>query len=210
MMKKPSMPAINCSLTKLTSTSNMVIVFMLAVSLFVVYRYIKSLEKQMNQLSLQIDVFNTDINNIKQKELISKLNVPELSLENILTTHIEHKIPMETCPQTENEDIVSVCDSVSSEELMNIVHNIDSEQGVYDTEKPLDEERLDEECLDEERLDEERLDETPLDEEQIKSEMTNEDLSKLTNEDLKKILKRLNMSTKGTKVELVKRIIDGV
>jgi hypothetical protein len=194
---------------------------MLAISLFVVYRYVKSLEKQMNQLSLQIDIFNTDINKIKQKELISKLNVPDLlceSLENILTTHVEHEIPMKTCPITdaEDEEKVSVCDSISSEELMNIVHNIDSEQeDIYDTIEPLEEEpsieeQLEEEPSIEEQLEEEQLEEEQLEEELIEREMTHEELSKLTNEDLKKILKRQNMSTKGTKVELVKRILESV
>jgi hypothetical protein len=144
------------------------------------------------------------------------LNVPELlseSLENILT-HVEHEIPMETCPRTDTqyEETVSVCDSVSSEELMNLVHNIDSEQGeIYDslTEKQSVEEPSVEEPSVEEPSEEEP-EEEPSKEELIKSEMTNEELSKLTNEDLKKILKRLNMSTKGAKVELVKRILDSV
>jgi hypothetical protein len=196
---------------------------MLAISLFVVYRYIKSLEKQMNQLSLQIDVFNTDINKIKQKELISKLSVPDLvsgSLENILA-HVEPEIPLETCPlfpRTDNEDMVSICNSVSSEELMKLVHNIDSEEednnNTLEDDNTLEENTLEDNTPVDNTLEENTLEENTLEEEeQIKSEnieTTNEELSKLTNEDLKKILKKLNMSIKGTKVELVKRILDGV
>lgn len=183
MYKKP--PSMKLS----SSMNNLMFLLLLGFSIFIMYRYVKSLENELK-------IVKTDIVSLKsehkQKDISSNVAAPP---------------PVCSFHQSVDETKQEEMESVTSEEILKIVEEIDDEEN---KENPTE---MDVIAQEEKESDEDLV----CNEEQVNdivvtkstSSLEN-DLYKKTNDELKKILKEEGKNTKGTKAELIKRIIEDV
>ena len=193
-MGQSSTPIMKTSPVKMSySVNNLIFLFIIAVGIFVVYRYVKSLETELKVVRKEIQsmkiVENKPIEAAtpslpKATDAICMMNV----------THPEHRIVDDELESVSSEEIMKIIDDIDNEE------NEEDEMDIVSTHKETTEsahEQVEEPLEDEE-------DEIVL----KKSHTDDGSLMKKTNEELKQILKEQGKNTKGTKAELVKRITE--
>ena len=178
-----------------SSVNNLIFLFLLAFSVFIIYRYVKSLEKELSLLKNELVALKAPVDtNTLQKDPVCFDDVC-MTASGVLESTLD--VPLDKLEESNEDDM----ESVTSKDIMKIVNEINDEEK--------------EEVLVEndtvEQADE--TDATKLVEEDDivikKSEHSYEDdLSKKTNEELKKILKEQGKNIKGTKSELIKRIVE--
>ena len=201
MQKKPviSTPQIKSpSTTKMSySFGNLIFLFLVAVGMFVVYRYVKSLENELKVVR-------------KEMETLKKTEVKPIPQTNNVCS-IDNNEPTCTMPPPSNtrklEEIEEDLESVSSEDIMKIIEDIDSDEKQQVEQQQVDVIEEDDELVVEEEPSPPVQEDESEDEIEIqKVKTTDDDLMKKTNEELKTILKEHGKNIKGTKAELVKRI----
>ena len=200
------------STVKITpSVNNLIFLFLLAFSIFIIYRYVKSLEKELSLLKNELTAIKATPKNTNDCEG-DVCVLPESSPE------IKHLYQDE---ETE-EDI----DSVTSKDILKIVDQINNEDTIEDVisnvSEPICESTEVEGVV---VVDEstEVVDDSGdlVNGEYVSDDVANEDivlkknsnsyedeLYKMTNDNLKKILKNNGKNTKGAKAELIKRILE--
>ena len=178
-----------------SSVNNLIFLFLLAFSVFIIYRYVKSLEKELSLLKNELVALKAPVDtNTLQKDPVCFDDVC-VTASGVLESTFS--VPLHTLEESCEDDM----ESVTSKDIMKIVNEINDEE----KEEVLVENDTVEQADD--------TDATKLVEEDDivikKSEHSYEDdLSKKTNEELKKILKEQGKNIKGTKSELIKRIVE--
>lgn len=188
------------------SVNNLIFLFLLGFSIFIIYRYVKSLEKELTLLKTELskmksapikeeqvcvgDVCTTVVTPHPQKEDESEDNDDELDMESVTSKDIlkiVDQINDEDDDEDENDDDKNVSKSTEETSTVPLVPPIPIPPVSDEPEKDIETEDI------------------------IIKKNTNsyeEDLFKKTNDDLKKILKDQGKNTKGAKAELIKRIIE--
>lgn len=178
-----------------SSVNNLIFLFLLAFSVFIIYRYVKSLEKELSLLKNELVALKAPVDtNTLQKDPVCFDDVC-MTASGVLESTLD--VPLDKVEESNEDDM----ESVTSKDIMKIVNEINDEEK--------------EEVLVENDT-AEQADDTDVnkvvEEDDIvikKSEHSYEDdLSKKTNEELKKILKEQGKNIKGTKSELIKRIVE--
>lgn len=178
-----------------SSVNNLIFLFLLAFSVFIIYRYVKSLEKELSLLKNELVALKAPVDtNTLQKDPVCFDDVC-MTASGVLESTLD--VPLDKLEESNEDDM----ESVTSKDIMKIVNEINDEE----KEEVLVENDTVEQADD--------TDATKLVEEDDivikKSEHSYEDdLSKKTNEELKKILKEQGKNIKGTKSELIKRIVE--
>lgn len=170
-----------------SSINNLLFLFLLGFSIFIIYRYVKSLENEVKTVKNELVSLKSEA---KRAHDVTPPPPICTSVEATAVCAFPDKIPEEeNCPKEDME-------SVASDEIMKIVDQISEEE-----EEPA---RYEEE--------EEKKTTTEAEEDDdivvTTKTSTENDLSKKTNDELKKILKEQGKNTKGTKAELIKRIAE--
>ena len=172
-----------------SSVNNLIFLFLLAFSVFIIYRYVKSLEKELSLLKSEVltlkalkapvDATNNIVDSVRFDDVcMTASGVIESVTDGPLDAADDHK----------DEDM----ESVTSKDIMRIVDEINDE----DREQPV-------------VIESEEVDLTePVDDDIVITKSSEDDLSKKTNEELKKILKEQGKNTKGTKSDLITRIVE--
>lgn len=180
-----------------SSVNNLIFLFLLAFSVFIIYRYVKSLEKELSLLKSEVltlkalkapvDATNNIVDSVRFDDVcMTASGVIESITDGPLDAADDHK----------DEDM----ESVTSKDIMRIVDEINDE----DREQPVVIESV---AIESEEVD--HIDLTkPVDDDIVITKSSEDDLSKKTNEELKKILKEQGKNTKGTKSDLIKRIVE--
>ena len=207
---------------KMTSHLNsLLFLFILAFSIFITYRYVKSLVLELKTVKdelLSLTKLNSKNINDDDKEGLCDGNICAFALhgqEEVLSSIVDHIVNDE--PKIyDNKDI----ESVTSEEVMLIVDEINADTtnttDTTDTTYDLQHTTITDTAYDLQHTTiadtiEENVVETHNDDFFVKKthsakDAFENDLSKKTNEELKKVLREHGKSTKGTKIELIKRI----
>ena len=178
-----------------SSVNNLIFLFLLAFSVFIIYRYVKSLEKELSLLKNELVALKAPVDtNTLQKDPVCFDDVC-MTASGVLESTLD--VPLDKLEESNEDDM----ESVTSKDIMKIVNEINDEE----KEEVLVENDTVEQADD--------TDATKVVEEDDivikKSEHSYEDdLSKKTNEELKKILKEQGKNIKGTKSELIKRIVE--
>jgi hypothetical protein len=192
------------------SVNNLIFLFLLAFSIFIIYRYVKSLEKELTLLKAELSK-------------VKAATPPPPKEEQVCVGDV---CMMVTPPSNEKEDGTEDeedMESVTSKDILKIVDQINGEED--DADEP--EVQLEEPSTTASTTASANLPPLPIpspvtqaespqpeeteNEDIIIKKTTNsyeEDLYKKTNEELKKILKDQGKNTKGAKAELIKRIIE--
>ena len=196
------------------SVNNLIFLFLLAFSIFIIYRYVKSLEKELTLLKAELSKVKAAPPPPPPKE--EQICVGDVCM-------------MVTPPSNEKDDATEDdMESVTSKDILKIVDQINDEED--DEEAKLEEsstvasvpplpippvtraESHQAESHQAESHQAEADEPKKSDNEDIIIKKTTnsyeEDLYKKTNEELKKILKDQGKNTKGAKAELIKRIIE--
>jgi hypothetical protein len=197
MQKKPVVSTTQIkspSTTKMSySFGNLIFLFLVAVGMFVVYRYVKSLENELKVVRKEMETLKkTEVKPIPQTNNVCSIdnNEPTCTLEE------PRKV----------EEIEDDLESVSSEDIMKIIEDIDNDEK-QEEQQVVEEQQKEEQQEDVVKEDEIIQEDESEDEIEIqKVKTTDDDLMKKTNEELKTILKEHGKNIKGTKAELVKRI----
>jgi hypothetical protein len=206
-----------------TSMNNILYVSFISLVFYLMYRYMRSIENEMKELSTIVK----SINKSNQKPPPSNvLNKDEMELMELMVNE-EHKAPV--CTVNSCNLVDEDTDSVQSEEIMDLIEDIEQEEeNVHETKEEnvleTNEEivhEANEEIVQETdnapymiESDEEdvTIDDVTIDDDfvinkkQTFNSYKSEDLMKKTNDDLKRILKDQGKNTKGSKADLVKRI----
>lgn len=187
------------------SVNNLIFLFLLAFSIFIIYRYVKSLEKELTLLKAELSKVKAAPPPPPPKE--EQICVGDVCM-------------MVTPPSNEKDDATEDdMESVTSKDILKIVDQINDEED--DEEAKLEESSttvasvppLPIPPVTQAEAHQAKADEPKEsdNEDIIIKKTTNsyeEDLYKKTNEELKKILKDQGKNTKGAKAELIKRIIE--
>lgn len=178
-----------------SSVNNLIFLFLLAFSVFIIYRYVKSLEKELSLLKNELVALKAPVDaNTLQKDPVCFDDVC-MTASGVLESTLD--VPLDKLEESNEDDM----ESVTSKDIMKIVNEINDEE----KEEVLVENDTAEQADD---TDANKV----VEEDDIvikKSEHSYEDdLSKKTNEELKKILKEQGKNIKGTKSELIKRIVE--
>lgn len=195
-MGPSSQPVMKTSPVKMSySVNNLIYLFIIAVGIFVVYRYVKSLENELKVVRKEIQ----SIKSVENTTIAAATPSPPKATDAVCMMNVTHP----TCIP-EHRIVDDELESVSSEEIMKIIDDIDNEENEEadqpdivdaDTTEPVAETVVDDTVHDDEIV--------------LKKSQTDDDaLMKKTNEELKQILKDQGKNTKGTKAELVKRITE--
>lgn len=185
------------------SVNNLIFLFLLAFSIFIIYRYVKSLEKELTLLKAELSK-------------VKAATPPPPKEEQVCVGDV---CMMVTPPSNEKEDGTEDeedMESVTSKDILKIVDQINGEED--DADEP--EVQLEEPSTIASAnvpplpipppVTQAEPEETETEDIIIKKTTNSyeEDLYKKTNEELKKILKDQGKNTKGAKAELIKRIIE--
>lgn len=192
------------------SVNNLIFLFLLAFSIFIIYRYVKSLEKELTLLKAELSK-------------VKAATPPPPKEEQVCVGDV---CMMVTPPSNEKEDGTEDeedMESVTSKDILKIVDQINGDED--DADEP--EVQLEEPSATPSTTSSVNVPPLPIpppvtqaespqpeeteNEDIIIKKTTNsyeEDLYKKTNEELKKILKDQGKNTKGAKAELIKRIIE--
>lgn len=207
-MKKPGSPP---NLLKMTSVNNLIVLFVFSFSMFIIYRYIKSLEKEVKLLAEKVNISQnaTYLPGGRVKNDIDIDSLPNVC--NINDTQC--KVNEEECIDNNNDDDCEK-NSVHSEEIMKMIDDISSEDDDNkETEEDLTQTTIINNVTSEENIRddiEETVDDDFIITKSNNNNSTNieEDLMKKTNEELKKMLKEQGKNTKGSKSELVRKLME--
>lgn len=183
------------STTKMSySFGNLIFLFLVAVGMFVVYRYVKSLENELKVVRKEMETLKkTEIKPIPQTNNICSID------NNEPTCRVEEPRKL--------EEIEDDLESVSSEDIMKIIEDIDNDEKQEEQKEEQQEEQKEQKEEEEQEPSHSVQENESEDEIEIqKVQTTDDDLMKKTNEELKTILKEHGKNIKGTKAELVKRI----
>jgi hypothetical protein len=191
------------------SVNNLIFLFLLAFSIFIIYRYVKSLEKELTLLKAELSK-------------VKAATPPPPKEEQVCVGDV---CMMVTPPSNEQEDGTEDeedMESVTSKDILKIVDQINGEEDdADDADEP--EVQLEEPSTTASvnvpplpipppvtQAESPQPEETENEDIIIKKTTNSyeEDLYKKTNEELKKILKDQGKNTKGAKAELIKRIIE--
>ena len=191
------------------SVNNLIFLFLLAFSIFIIYRYVKSLEKELTLLKAELSKVKAAPPPPPPKE--EQICVGDVCM-------------MVTPPSNEKDDATEDdMESVTSKDILKIVDQINDEEADEEAKleesstvasvpplpiPPVTQAESHQAESHQAEADEPKESET---EDIIIKKTTNsyeEDLYKKTNEELKKILKDQGKNTKGAKAELIKRIIE--
>ena len=189
------------------SVNNLIFLFLLAFSIFIIYRYVKSLEKELTLLKAELSKVKAATPPSPPKE--EQVCVGDVCM-------------MVTPPSNEKEDGTEDeedMESVTSKDILKIVDQINGDEDDADEPEVQLEEPYTTASVNVPPLPipspvtqaESPQPEETENEDIIIKKTTNsyeEDLYKKTNEELKKILKDQGKNTKGAKAELIKRIIE--
>jgi len=200
-MNKRSAPGVKMT----PSVNNLIFLFLLAFSIFIIYRYVKSLEKELTLLKAELSKVKATAPTPYPKE-------EQVCVGDVCMMVTPPTVQKEDTP-TEDEDDM---ESVTSKDILKIVDQINDGDG---DEK--DEEQFEEPSTTppvppsilvvEQAIEPQSPNQDESTTEDIiikKSNSIEDDLYKKTNEELKKILKDQGKNTKGAKAELIKRIIE--
>jgi hypothetical protein len=196
------------------SVNNLIFLFLLAFSIFIIYRYVKSLEKELTLLKAELSK-------------VKAATPPPPKEEQVCVGDV---CMMVTAPSNEKEDGTEDeedMESVTSKDILKIVDQINGEEDDADDDADEPEVQLEEPSTTPSTTASANVPPLPIpppvtqaespqpeeteNEDIIIKKTTNsyeEDLYKKTNEELKKILKDQGKNTKGAKAELIKRIIE--
>ena len=188
------------------SVNNLIFLFLLAFSIFIIYRYVKSLEKELTLLKAELSK-------------VKAATPPPPKEEQVCVGDV---CMMVTPPSNEKEDGTEDeedMESVTSKDILKIVDQINGDEDDADEAEVQLEEPSTTASVNVPPLPipppvtqaESPQPEETENEDIIIKKTTNsyeEDLYKKTNEELKKILKDQGKNTKGAKAELIKRIIE--
>ena len=201
------------------SVNNLIFLFLLAFSIFIIYRYVKSLEKELTLLKAELSKVKAAPSPPPPKE--EQICVGDVCM-------------MVTPPSNEKDDVTEDdMESVTSKDILKIVDQINDEEDDEEAKlqesstaafvpplpiPPVTQAEAHQAEAHEAKADQAEAHEAEADkpkesdnEDIIIKKTTNsyeEDLYKKTNEELKKILKDQGKNTKGAKAELIKRIIE--
>ena len=192
------------------SVNNLIFLFLLAFSIFIIYRYVKSLEKELTLVKAELS---------KMKAV----SPPPPKEEQVCVGDV---CMMVTPPSTKNADATEDeedMESVTSKDILKIVDQINDDEDDEEAKleeastassvpplpmPPVTQAEAHQAEAHQAEADEPKEGEN---EDIIIKKTTNsyeEDLYKKTNDELKKILKDQGKNTKGAKAELIKRIIE--
>lgn len=188
------------------SVNNLIFLFLLAFSIFIIYRYVKSLEKELTLLKAELSK-------------VKAATPPPPKEEQVCVGDV---CMMVTPPSNEKEagtEDEEDMESVTSKDILKIVDQINGDEDDADEAEVQLEEPSTTASVNVPPLPipppvtqaESPQPEETENEDIIIKKTTNsyeEDLYKKTNEELKKILKDQGKNTKGAKAELIKRIIE--
>lgn len=196
------------------SVNNLIFLFLLAFSIFIIYRYVKSLEKELTLLKAELSKVKAAPPPPPPKE--EQICVGDVCM-------------MVTPPSNEKDDATEDdMESVTSKDILKIVDQINDEEDDEEAKleesstvafvpplpiPPVTQAEAHQVEVHQAEADQAKADEPKEsdNEDIIIKKTTNsyeEDLYKKTNEELKKILKDQGKNTKGAKAELIKRIIE--
>ena len=209
LSKKPTTPLVN---SKLMVNSNLSSLFMLSLfsfTIFIIYKYIKSLEKEVKDLNTKLETLSTTLlasnfmdqfsDNKVNPSCTSPLGCPfnksdEHPVENLVD------LPKELKEDEDDEDE----DEIKSEDVVELISDLNSDEYEIKEEK----EEVQEKEEKKEEVQEKEQEEEEEEFELKKKNKEEDELLKKTNDELKKMLKDLDKSVKGTKTELVKRLLE--
>jgi len=209
-MTPPSMRLFKMS----SSINNMLMLGIVLFSVFLIYRYVKSLETEVKVLA---DKFNTLQYDLTRPIIMSNDNKCDSSMDNYVLKNTEKQEDIidndnDTDNDTDSvksEDILKLIDEIQNNDLVNDDATEDPEKLLTDQQKQNDENESFEQVA---NTNNEVLEEDDI---VLKKTFDTEDVSltecflvKKTNEELRVILKTHGKNTKGPKSELIKRILE--
>ena len=207
MQKKPSSLSSPLKMAVSSSVSNMIYLAMFALSMFVIYRYIKSLDNELKHVRKQIDVLKSaEVHNMV-KESYKETVEPQVCA--MPSPPAQPAVLATEACKSDDCDNESVC----SEEILKIIEDIDQEEDDAQDEIVITKSAIHTDSTPP-TLPEVGVSASPpvdassptTDEEPN----TTESLMKKTNEELKAVLKLNGKNIKGTKQELVRRILEEI
>ena len=225
------------------SMNNLVLMLLFSFTMFVMFRYIKTLEKDVKRLREKIDMVEThqqliDTNRFEAAANNAPSTFPQWRVNNnedeatpsptctrlseeckMVTTNVDNSTHVAHGDKGDGDD----GESVNSEVLMQMVSDLDRDEEEQDAPpvSHLAASDVDETNTDSGRVDEQpdEIDEVIQDQEdddfvikpkkgKVDQESSLDALKKKTNDELKKILKDKGKSIKGTKQELINRLME--
>lgn len=202
--------------------NNLIVFFLMLCGMFVIYKYVKSLEKELKHLTTTVQhLSNSNNNNADEVCVLNSCNIHSVD------GHQDPIIVSSGDDQNDDED-----ESVHSDEIYNMIHGFesadeeahasgegeDNETSLNDPTEEDDEEGGGAAYVSDEDVEEveESAAKVANDDDitfvekvsfEDPIELTHNSLSKLKNEALKKILKEQGQSTHGSKSQLIERIL---
>jgi hypothetical protein len=195
------------------SFQNIVILLIFAIGLFILYRYVKSLENDVKALHKNVETLTNKVMNLQvcspptkpQKEIIKDDedddddSIKHEDIHNMLKSVLNISDEDDDDTLENDEEIINDKTPVNEDTLENdeeIVNDkLENDDLSESKEIPTNETLNDSHVID--------ID----DDIQLKPTLSKDSLMRKTNDELKKLLKDMNLNTKGTKAELVDRIL---
>ena len=189
-----------------SSIQNIILLLLFVIGLFVLYRYVKTVESETKMLQNHVIELTEKIQTLSMKSNKQKKHLP-----NQPPTH--HMAPTESQKQNVDDDKASI----QSEDITNMLRRVMGDD-IQEEDRIIDEIVLNvnnDMCTPETCVKIEEIEEI----EEIEKDVIDDDISitpppdtksilmKKTNDELKNILKTQSLSTKGSKSELVERIM---
>jgi len=203
---------------KMRYFNNLVVFFLMFCGIFVIYKYVKSLENELKQLSTKVQ----DLHDIQSQDVCS-LQQPSFNVEtNNMVSELTNEIILKNGEDDEEEDD----ESVQSQEIYDMIEDFADDEGKKNENKEDQEEEQENQDQDQEEeihepdsqnqreviQDDDDDDDITIIEKNNEdvldpSTLTAEELAKTKNDVLKKILKKQGKSVKGSKTDLINRIL---
>lgn len=194
MSKKSSLSS--SSIVQSSSFSTLCVFSLFSFTIFIIYRYVKSLEKEVKLLSGKLDTLsmasvlaNTESMNAMSNEFNETVRN---SNDNVQSTLREEKNAFYNDDEEE-------AGTVKSEEVIELMADLHEDEPEYCI--PTSNDTKQDNLPDEEDDD----DDVQL---VVKDVLDEESLKKKTNDELKKMLKAKDKNVKGTKAELINRLLE--
>ncbi len=175
------------SIVQSSSFSTLCVLSLFSFTIFIIYRYVKSLEKEVKQLSGKFDTLSmTVLSNVDTSK--------DLNVDVPLSADKGPSLMEQDCFYNDDEDV-----TVKSEEVIELMADLHEDEPEYQIPSSNGE------CV--------KASETSNDDDDdvqliVKEVLDEESLKKKTNEELKKLLKAKDKSVKGSKSELINRLLE--
>lgn len=191
------------------SFQSIIILLLSALGLFILYRYVKSLDFEIKNVKKNVESLNNKILNL---QICKSPTIPQPN-NNIQVNNEEEEDDDESIKHEEIQNMLKAVMNIQNhhDELNDENEEIEDNDEVEDNDETNDiEENEHIEVNDDKKVIEIKKDEHIIDIEDeidLKPTLNKDSLMRKTNEELKNILKDLGLNTKGTKAELVEKIL---